>query len=65
MRTSSTFLSLESAIGGLNDDFANKLLGQWLVYSVIHSFTETDYNNKITAVRLHANDNINIKNNIT
>ena len=65
IREASTFFSIETENGGQNDEFANKLLGQWMIYKVIHRFTSTDYDNDVLALRLHANDNVDIKSDIT
>jgi hypothetical protein len=65
IREAGTFFSIESNIGGVNDEFANKILGQWMIYKVVHKFTESDYTNDVLALRMHANDNINIKNDVT
>jgi len=65
IREAGTFITLDASNGGVVDEFANKTMGQWLVYKVVHRFTETDYNNEIMAVRLHANANIDIKSTIT
>jgi len=65
IREANTFISIEKAKGGVLDEFYNKLLGQWMVYSVIHRFSETSYTNDIVALRVHANDNININSNIS
>jgi len=64
IREASTFISVESESGGVLNEYSDKLLGQWMVYKVVHKFTDTDYTNNITAVRVHANENINIDNNI-
>jgi hypothetical protein len=65
IRQANTFISVDNGKGGVKDEFHNKLLGQWFVYNVIHRFTETDYTNTINAVRVHANDYIGIKDDIT
>ena len=61
LRQSTSFISIESQDRTNRDEFKNKLLGQWFVYKVIHKFTDKEYTNNITAVRVHANDNIGIK----
>lgn len=61
LRQATSFLSVENDSRGNRDEFRNKLLGQWFVYRVIHKFTQGSYTNNITAVRVHANDNIGIK----
>jgi hypothetical protein len=63
-REAGTFISIEKGKGGIIDEFYNKLLGQWMVYNILHRFSESDYMNEVTALRVHANDNIDIKNNI-
>jgi hypothetical protein len=65
IREAGTFISIETDVGGVRDEFFNKLFGQWMVYNVVHSFSEGDYTNNVTALRVHANDNIDIKSNIT
>ena len=65
IRQANTFISVDNGKGRVRDEFHNKLLGQWFVYNVIHRFTETDYTNSINAVRVHANDDIGIKDDIT
>lgn len=64
IRQATSFISMEEGRPDNRDEFKNKLLGQWFVYKVIHTFTENDYTNNITAVRVHANDNIGIKDDI-
>jgi len=61
IRDAGTFITLNTRISGVTDEFANKTDGQWLVYRVVHRFTDTSYNNDVTAVRLHANEDISIK----
>jgi hypothetical protein len=65
LREVNTFIGVQRSAGSILDEFANKLLGQWFVYNVIHHFSETEYTNNITAFRVHANNNLNIKNDIT
>ena len=65
IREAGTFISIEKGQGGIIDEFFNKLLGQWLIYNVVHRFTQGNYINDVTALRVHANDNIDIKSNIT
>jgi len=65
IREAGTFISIETDVGSVRDEFFNKLFGQWMVYNVVHSFSEGDYTNNVTALRVHANDNIDIKSNIT
>lgn len=65
IRQSGTFISIEKGKGVTMDEFHNKLLGQWFVHSVTHHFTLGQYTNDITAFRVHANDNIDIRSNIT
>jgi len=65
IRESGTFISIEKGKGINMDEFHNKLLGQWFVHTVVHHFTLGQYTNDITAVRVHANDNIDIRSNIT
>ncbi len=65
LRQANTFISVENDKGGEKDDFHNKFLGQWFVYNVVHTFTESDYTNTINAVRVHSNDYIGIKDDVT
>lgn len=65
IRQSTSFIAIQDGKKTPRDEFRNKLLGQWFVYRVIHKFTNDEYTNNITAVRIHANDNIDIKDNIT
>jgi len=65
IREANTFISIEKGQGGVIDEFFNKLLGQWLICNVVHRFTQGNYINDVTALRVHANDNIDIKSNIT
>jgi len=64
IRQSGTFISIEKGKGVNMDEFHNKLLGQWFVHTVVHHFTLGQYTNDIAAVRVHANDNIDIRSNI-
>ena len=63
-RQANTFISVEGSNSSVRNEFQNKLLGQWFVYNVVHSFTETKYTNAVNAVRLHANDSMDIKDNV-
>jgi hypothetical protein len=65
IREAGTFVSVEKDKGVVVDEFHNKLLGQWFIYNVLHHFTEGQYTNTVTALRLHANDNIDIRSDIT
>jgi len=65
IRQATSFISIEEANPTNRDEFKNKLLGQWFVYKVLHKFTEKDYTNNVTAVRVHANDSIGIKDDVT
>ena len=64
IREAGTFITVASATGGVSDEFSSKTTGQWFVYKAIHRFANTGYTNDITAVRVHANDDIGIKNDI-
>ena len=55
-RQSNTFIGINRQSPDLDNTFDNKLLGQWLVTSVIHNFTSSEYTNSIIAVKLHTSD---------
>lgn len=52
-RQSSTFIGLDKLHGDTDTDFDNRLLGQWYVTSVKHTFGKGTYINYITAVKPH------------
>ena len=64
VREIGTFISIKNTTGGLINEFINKLTGQWLVYKVVHRFSGAEYTNDVTAVRLHANASLGVKDNI-
>ena len=65
IRQSGTFISIEKGKGVNMDEFHNKLLGQWFVYNVTHHITLGEYTNNIVAFRVHANDSIDIRSDVT
>ena len=54
------FIGLDRAMGNIDSDFDEKFLGQWLVTRVLHEFTQTTYNNTITAVKPYASRKMSV-----
>ena len=53
LRESGTFIAIDKAGGCDNNDYNNKLYGQWFVVRVDHLFEAGIYMNVIYAVKLH------------
>jgi hypothetical protein len=53
LRESGTFIGIDKPVGSLNNDYANKVHGQYLVVKVDHIFEQGAYVNNIWAVKLH------------
>ena len=53
MRSSGTFIAIDRIEGSKNDDYNNKLYGQWFVVKVDHVFEAGKYINAIYAVKIH------------
>lgn len=64
LRRANSFIGLDRAIGSVDSDFDEKLLGQWYVIKATHIFTQEGYKNNITAVKPHADKNIRIDDNV-
>jgi hypothetical protein len=60
-RRSNVFIGLDRVSGAIDADFDEKLLGQWFAIKVTHEFTNTSYNNNITAVKPHSDKDIRIQ----
>lgn len=52
-RESGTFIGIDKTAGSADNDFANKLFGQWFVVRVDHVFEAGAYMNVIYAIKLH------------
>lgn len=63
-RTSSRFIGIDRLFGETENDFDNRLLGQWYVLSCKHIFIEDRYVNEITAVKIHSCEPRKIDDNI-
>jgi len=64
VRMANTFIGLDRRTGSVDADFDEKLLGQWYIIKVTHTFTQNSYTNTITAVKPHADKNIQIQDNV-
>lgn len=53
LRQSGTFIAIDRMDGSKNDDYNNKLYGQWFVVKVDHVFEAGKYLNAIYAVKIH------------
>lgn len=60
-RESGTFIGIDKTEGSVNDDYFNKVCGQWFVVQVDHVFESQSYVNIIYAVKLHRFDELKIK----
>lgn len=59
-RTAGRFIGIDREIGATQNEFDNKLLGQWLIINVKHILVDEAYINEITAVKIHASAPLNI-----
>ena len=55
-RTSNKFIGIDRIFGETENDFDNRLLGQWYVIGCKHMFIEDNYINELTCVKLHSCD---------
>lgn len=53
LRSPGTFIAIDKTTGNLDNDYANKLYGQWFVIKVEHIFEAGSYINNIYAVKMH------------
>lgn len=53
LRESGSFIAIDKTLGSEDNDFANKLFGQWFVVRVDHVFETGSYLNVIWAVKIH------------
>jgi hypothetical protein len=60
-RQTNTFIGIERENPDIDNDFDNKLLGQWLVTKVVHNLTNSTYTNSIMAVKVHSADDLYLK----
>lgn len=59
-RMAGKFIGIDREIGATQNEFDDKLLGQWFVTGVKHIFVGEAYLNEITAIKLHASNPLNI-----
>ena len=57
LRNPGTFIAIDRMSGSLDNDYANKLYGQWLVVKVDHIFESGTYINNIYAIKMHRHNN--------
>lgn len=57
LRKAGTFIGIDRSDGSDDDDYENKLYGQWFVVKVDHVFESASYINKIYAVKIHRHRN--------
>jgi len=60
-RESGTFIGIDKTEGSVDDDYFNKVCGQWFVVHVDHIFEAQSYVNIIYAVKLHRFNELKIK----
>ena len=60
-RESGTFIGIDKTEGSVDDDYFNKVCGQWFVVHVDHVFESQSYVNIIYAVKLHRFNELKIK----
>lgn len=53
LRESGSFIAIDKPVGSLNNDYANKVHGQYFVVKVDHIFEQGAYLNNIWAIKLH------------
>lgn len=53
LRETGTFIAIDKPLGSLNNDYANKVHGQYLVVKVDHIFEQGAFVNNIWAIKLH------------
>ena len=58
LRESGTFIGIDKTTGCEDNDYNNKLYGQWFVIKVDHLFEAGAYVNIIYAVKLHRYDDL-------
>jgi hypothetical protein len=57
LRNPGTFIAVDRMSGTLNNDYANKLYGQWFVIKVDHIFESGTYINNVYAIKMHRYNN--------
>jgi len=55
-RTSNKFIGIDRFYGETDNDFDNRLLGQWYVINCKHMFIDNRYVNQLTCVKIHSCD---------
>lgn len=55
-RTSNKFIGIDRIYGETDNDFDNRLLGQWYIIGCKHIFIEDRYINELTCVKIHSCD---------
>lgn len=60
-RQANTFIGIQRQNPDVDNDFDNKLLGQWFVTKVIHNLTDSTYTNSIMAVKVHTSDDLYLR----
>lgn len=63
-RTSNRFIGIDRLFGETENDFDNRLLGQWYVINCKHIFIEDRYMNELTCIKIHSCDTRKLKDNI-
>jgi len=63
-RTSNNFIGIDRIFGETENDFDNRLLGQWYVINCKHIFIEDRYMNELTCVKIHSSGTHDIKDDI-
>jgi len=61
LRNVGTFIAIDKTGGSRDNDFNNKLYGQWFVTRIDHVFEAGSYMNAIYAVKIHRFKNPNLK----
>jgi hypothetical protein len=63
-RTANRFIGIDRIFGETENDFDNRLLGQWYVINCKHIFIEDRYVNEMTCVKVHSCDTRNLDDNL-
>lgn len=63
-RTANRFIGIDRIFGETENDFDNRLLGQWYVLNCKHIFIEDRYMNEMTCVKIHSCDTHKIRDDV-
>jgi hypothetical protein len=63
-RQANCFIGIDKNQNTIANNFDNKLLGQWYVNKIVHTFTDEKYTNTLYTVKLHTNDRMPISDDV-